>query len=160
MSKPCNHYLKEVDNAGAIGVFKCIRCGETIVGGEKDVAEYRRASKFQTLSHVVIRNALMKMAVLFLVILVVGGILAYLAFKGSDWLLILFSLAFIGAAVLVMVYVRRAVVRGELPGRFGGTTFRHASPFNFWFQIGLYVVFAGFWLFAGLALLGLAPHCF
>jgi hypothetical protein len=92
--------------------------------------------------------------------LAVLAILILLAIKGSDWLLILFSLALIGAAVLMVIYVRRAVVRGELPGRFGGMTFRHASPFNFWFQIGFYVLFAGFLFFNGLALLGVAPHWF
>jgi rhomboid protease GluP len=51
MNKPeCNHVLKETDNAGAIGIFKCVRCGETIVGGAQAVEKYRKASGFSFLT--------------------------------------------------------------------------------------------------------------
>jgi hypothetical protein len=92
--------------------------------------------------------------------LAVLALLIFLAFKGSVLLLFLFSLAFIGAAVMLAFYVRRAVLRGEVPGRFGSITFRHVSPISFWFQIGVYALLAGFLFFNGLALLGLAPHWF
>jgi hypothetical protein len=52
--KECHHRLKEMDNAGAIGIFKCIRCGETIVGSAKDTAKYRRVSRFRNLSPVLL----------------------------------------------------------------------------------------------------------
>ena len=38
-----------MDNAGSIGIFKCVRCGETIVGGAKAVEKYRRATGFSFL---------------------------------------------------------------------------------------------------------------
>ena len=92
--------------------------------------------------------------------LAVLAVFIFLAFKGSDWLLYLFSLTFIGAAILLVLYVSRAVVRGEMPGRFGSATFRRASPISFWFQVSIHVLFAGFIFFSGLALVGLAPHWF
>jgi hypothetical protein len=92
--------------------------------------------------------------------LAVLAMLIFLAFKGSNLLLLLFSLAFMGAAVMLVLGVKCAVVRGELAGRFGSITLRRASPINFWLQIGVYVLSAGLFFFLRLALLGLAPHWF
>jgi hypothetical protein len=92
--------------------------------------------------------------------LAVLAVLIFLAFKGSNLLLLLFSLAFISVAGMSVFSVGRALAQGEVPGRFGSITFRYASPIGFWFQIGLYVLVAGFTFFSGLALLGLAPHWF
>ena len=92
--------------------------------------------------------------------MVVLGLMVWLAVIGSMWLAVLFAALFIGSALLLVYYLRRAVVSGELPGRFGAITFRHKSPIAFWFGIGAHGVFAGFLFFSGLALLGLAPHWF
>jgi len=92
--------------------------------------------------------------------LAILSILIFLAFKGSVLLLLIFSLTFIGLAVMLMFYVRRAVVRGELPNRFGGFTYRRESPIVFWLRIGIYILIAGFIFFCGMALVGLAPHWF
>jgi len=97
---------------------------------------------------------------LVLAVLVVLGLMVWLAVIGSQRLAVLFAALFIGVSVLLLFYTWRAVVTGELPGRFGNVTFRHASPIAFWFQIGIFVVFGTFWFFAGLGLLGLAPHWF
>lgn len=99
-------------------------------------------------------------AALVLAVLVVLGLMAWLAVIGSQWLAVLFAALFIGAAVLLLFYVWHAVATGELPGRFGNVTFRHASPIGFWFQIGIYVIFGAFCFFLALELLGLAPHWF
>lgn len=107
-----------------------------------------------------IRTLLIKMAIWFFVILVVGGIVGFLAFKGSDLVLYLFAAAFIGAAGMLAFYLRGAVVRGAVEGRFGGITCRHTSPISFWFQIGIHGLLAVFLFFNGLAFLGLAPHWF
>jgi hypothetical protein len=37
----CRHILVETDNAGAVGLFKCIRCGERFAGTAEQVAQYR-----------------------------------------------------------------------------------------------------------------------
>jgi len=37
----CSHILIETDNAGAVGLFKCIRCGERFAGTSEQVAQYR-----------------------------------------------------------------------------------------------------------------------
>jgi len=92
--------------------------------------------------------------------LAVLGFLIFLTFKGSVLILLIFAMAFIGSAVMLVLFVRRAVVRGEVPRRFGGFTYRHESPISFWYQISFYLLFAGFIFFSGLALLGLAPHWF
>ena len=97
-------------------------------------------------------------AALVLAVLVVLGLMAWLAVIGSPWLAVLFATLFIGAAVLLLFYVWRAVATGKLPGRFGNVTFKHASPIGFWSQISFYVIFGAFWFFLGLGLLGLAPH--
>lgn len=72
----------------------------------------------------------------------------------------MFAALFIGIAGMLLFYAWRAVAPGELRGRFGNVTFRHASPIGFWLQIGICVVFGAFWFFVGLGLLGLAPHWF
>ena len=80
---------------------------------------------------------------------------------GLMWLAVLFAALFLGSALLLVYYLRRAVVCGELPQRFPfGTILRNKSPIAFWFGIGAHGVFAGFLLFLGLGLLGLAPHWF
>lgn len=107
-----------------------------------------------------IRRFFITTAIQLLVILAVMGILMFLAFKGSDFVRYFFAAAFIGGAAMLGFYVTRAVVRGELPGRFGTVTYRHSSPIGFWFQVGVCVLFAGFIFFSGVALLGLAPHWF
>jgi hypothetical protein len=84
------------------------------------------------------------------------ALMIWLAVIGSLWLAVLF----VGAAVMVLFYVWRAVATGELPGRWGSVTYRHASPVTFWVRIATYVVIAAFWFLFGLALLGLAPHWF
>jgi ribosomal protein L37AE/L43A len=69
----CNHLIKEMDNAGAIGIFKCVRCGETIIGGAKDVAEYRRVSRFRTMSPILV--VFVVLVSVLLVLLVLGFLL-------------------------------------------------------------------------------------
>lgn len=100
---------------------------------------------------------LIRLVVLILVILAVCGFLVFLAFKCPDLVLYLLASAIIGAAAMLLFFLRRAVVSGELPLRFS-KIFRHKSPIAFWIGIGAHGVFAGFWFFFGLALLGLAPH--
>jgi hypothetical protein len=90
-----------------------------------------------------------------LAVLVVLGLMAWLAAIGSRWLAVLFAALFISSALLLVYYVSRAVVRGELQGRFGAITFRDKSPIAFWVGIGVHGVFAGFLFFSGLA-----PHWF
>lgn len=99
-------------------------------------------------------------AALALTVLAVLALMVWLAVIGSSLLVDLFAALFIGAAVLVLFYVWRAVAMGELPGRSGNVTLRHASPFGFWLQISIFVVFGAFWFFVGLRLLGSAPHWF
>ncbi len=93
-------------------------------------------------------------------ILAVVGFAAFLAFKGSDWLLYLFASALVGAAVTMLFLVRRAIILGELPQRFGGMTYRDRSPITFWIGIFIFVIGAFFFLFLGLAFIELAPHWF
>jgi len=99
-------------------------------------------------------------AALVLAVIVVLGLIVWLAVIGSMWLPIVFAALFLGAAGFVVHGVWRAVAKGELRGRDGNVTFRHASPVGFWFQIANYILIAVFMLFGGLALLGLAPHWF
>ena len=94
-----------------------------------------------------------------LAILAAIGFATFLAFKGSNWLLFLFASALIGAAVTMLFLVRRAIIRGELPGR-GSITYRDRSPISFWIGIFIFVVFAFFFFFLGLEFIGLAPHWF
>jgi hypothetical protein len=96
-----------------------------------------------------------------LAIFVVLGLMVWLAMIGSMWLAVLFAALFIGSALLVVYYLRRAVICGELAQRFPfGTIFRHKSPIGFWFGIGAHGLFAVFLLFIGLRIVGLAPHWF
>lgn len=92
--------------------------------------------------------------------MMVLGLMVWLAMIGSMWLATLFAVLLIGCAVWMGYYLRVAVVRGELPGRFGTITFRHKSPIAFWVGISLHGLFAVFLFFSGVALLGLAPHWF
>jgi hypothetical protein len=92
-----------------------------------------------------------------LAISAVIGFAAFLAFKGSDWLLVLFASALIGAALMMLFLVRRAIIRGELPGR-GSITSRDRSPITFWIGIFIFTVGAFLFFFQGLAFIGLAPH--
>jgi hypothetical protein len=94
-----------------------------------------------------------------LAVLAVLALMVWLAVIGSLWLAVLFAALFICTSVMVLFYTWRAVATGELPGRFG-RVYRHASPVAFWIQIPMYVIFAAFWFFVGLSLLGLAPHWF
>jgi hypothetical protein len=98
---------------------------------------------------------------LILAVVVVLALMVWLAVIGSMWLAVLFAALFVGSALLLVYYLKRAVVLGELPQRFPfGTIFRHKSPIGFWFGIGAHGVFAGLLFLSGLALLGLAPHWF
>ncbi|MDR3459156.1 MAG: hypothetical protein P4N60_17135 [Verrucomicrobiae bacterium] len=99
-------------------------------------------------------------AALALAVLSVLALMVWLAVIGSPGLAVLFAALFIGTAVMMLFYTWRGVAKGELPGRFGNVTFRHASPTGFWIQIAIYVIFAAFCFFTGLGLLGLAPHWF
>ena len=100
-------------------------------------------------------------AALVLAGMVVLGLMVWLAVIGSMWLAILFAALFIGSALLLVYYLRRAVVCGELPQRFPfGTIFRHKSPISFWFGIGAHGLFAVLLFFIGLRIIGLAPHWF
>lgn len=100
-------------------------------------------------------------ATLILAVFAVLGLMVWLAIIGSMWLAILFAALFMGSALLVVYYLRRAVMCGELPQRFPfGTIFRHKSPFGFWFGIGAHGLFAIFLFFIGLRIVGLAPHWF
>ena len=102
-----------------------------------------------------------KSAMLVLAGMVVVGLMAWLAFIGSMWLAVLFAALFIGSALLVVYYLRRAVVCGELPQRFPfGTIFRYKSPIGFWLGICGHGLFAVFLFFIGLRIVGLAPHWF
>jgi hypothetical protein len=89
--------------------------------------------------------------------MIIGPILAVFA---PFYLLYLFAALFLSLSVMLFFSICSAIAKGEVRGRFGSITFRHATPIGFWFQIGVYVLFAGFSLFSGLALLGLAPHWF
>ena len=110
-------------------------------------------------SRAMIIKLLIRFAVLILVILAACGFLVFLAFKCPDFVLYLLAAAIIGSAGMLVFYLKRAVMCGELPQRFPfGTILRHKSPIAFWIGIGAHGVFAGFWFFLGLALLGLAPH--
>jgi hypothetical protein len=93
-------------------------------------------------------------------VLAVLGLMVWLAVIGSRWLAVLFAALFIGAAAMLLFFCWRAVATGELPRRFGGVTYRHASPTVFWIGIAMYIIFAVLWFFVGLELLGLAPHWF
>ena len=96
-----------------------------------------------------------------LAIFVLLGLMVWLAMIGSMWLAVLFAALFIGSALLLVYYLRRAVVCGELPQRFPfGTIFRHKSPIGFWFGIGGHGLFAVLLFFIGLRIVGLAPHWF
>ena len=96
-----------------------------------------------------------------LAIFVVLGLMVWLAMIGSVWLAVMFAALFIGSALLVVYYLRRAVVCGELPQRFPfGTIFRYKSPIGFWLGIGGHGLFAVFLFFIGLRIVGLAPHWF
>ena len=100
-------------------------------------------------------------ATLGLAVFVVLGLMVWLAMIGSMWLAVLFAALFMGSALLVVYYLRRAVVCGELPQRFPfGTIFRHKSPISFWFGIGAHGLFAVLLFFIGLRIIGLAPHWF
>lgn len=99
------------------------------------------------------------MAIQFLVILVVFGILLFLAFKGSNFVLYLLAAAFLGVSGLLILGIRRAILKGEMQGR-GSITYRQSSPISFWFGILIFAVAAFFCFFFGLTLLGLAPHWF
>jgi hypothetical protein len=91
------------------------------------------------------------------------GVLAigsYLAFHAPEYLIVLFPVLLIGAAVFVVLGVWRAIIKGELPGKFGRITYRQESPIGFWIQVATYISIAVFLFFNGLALLGLAPHWF
>jgi hypothetical protein len=100
-------------------------------------------------------------ATLALAVFVVLGLMVWLAMIGSMWLAVLFAALFIGSALLLVYYLRRAVMCGELPQRFPfGTIFRHKSPISFWFGLGVHGLFAAFLFFVGLRIVGLAPHWF
>ena len=104
---------------------------------------------------------LIRLAILILVITAGCGFLVFLAFRCPDLVLYLLAFAIIGAAGMLVYFLRRAVLCGELPQRFPfGTIFRYKSPIGFWFGIGAHGVLAGFLFLFGLALLGLAPHWF
>ena len=107
-----------------------------------------------------LRRKRRRQVALVLAVLVVLGLMAWLAVIGSRWLAILFAMLFIGSAFLLVYYLKRAVVRGELQGRFGTIIFRDKSPISFWIGIGAYGAFTGFLFFSGLTLLGVAPHWF
>ena len=95
-------------------------------------------------------------ATLALAIFVVLGLTVWLAMIGSMWVAVLFAALFIGSASLLVYYLRRAVMCGELPQwpPFG-TLFRHKSPVGFWFGIGAHGLFAVFLFFIGLRIVGL-----
>jgi hypothetical protein len=38
--KECEHVLREVDNAGRIGIFECVHCGKRVVGGMEIYDQY------------------------------------------------------------------------------------------------------------------------
>ncbi len=107
-----------------------------------------------------LRRKRQRWAALVATVLAVLALMVWLTVSGSSWLLVLFAALMIGAAGAILFYVWRAVVAGELPGRFGVVTDRHGSPVSFWIGIALYVMIAAFWFFLGLRLLGLAPHWF
>ena len=97
---------------------------------------------------------------LVLAVFAVLGLMVWLAMIGSVWLAVLFAALFIGSALLFVYFLRRAVVTGELPGRFGTITFRHKSPISFWIGIGGYGLFAIFLFFTSLRIVGLTAHWF
>jgi hypothetical protein len=100
-------------------------------------------------------------ATLALGILVVLGLMVWLAMIGSMWLAVLFAALFIGSALLLVYYLRHAVVSGELPQQPPfGKIFRYKSPIGFWFGIGFHGLFAVLLFFTGLRIVGLAPHWF
>ena len=108
-----------------------------------------------------LRRKQWRTATLALAIFAVLGLMVWLAMIGSMWLAVLFAALFIGSALLLVYYLRRAVVCGELPQRFPfGTIFRHKSPIGFWFGIGGHGLFAVLLFFIGLRIVGLAPHWF
>jgi hypothetical protein len=41
----CEHLLKEVDNAGRIGIFECVRCGKRVVGGMEIYDQYKTVKR-------------------------------------------------------------------------------------------------------------------
>lgn len=97
-----------------------------------------------------------------LILLLVTSVLAlmvYLAVIGSLWLLVVFGLMFIVSAAMVLYKVWRTISEGQLSGR-GGVTFKGDSPVSFWLGIAAYGLQGAFFLFVGLAFLGLAPHWF
>jgi hypothetical protein len=99
-------------------------------------------------------------AALVLAVLAVLGLMVWLAVIGSRWLVVLFAALIIGTSVVLLFFTWRAVATGKLSNRFGGSTYRHASPIVFWIRIAMNIIFAAFWFFVGLELLGLAPHWF
>jgi len=107
-----------------------------------------------------LRRKRLRQTALILAILILLGLMIWLAVIDSPWLAILFAALFIGSALLLVYYLRRVVVRGELPGRFGSITSKDRSPIAFWIGICIHGLIACFLFFSGLALLGLAPHWF
>jgi hypothetical protein len=98
-----------------------------------------------------------KVFIIPLMVMIAGPFLAIFA---PFYLLYLFAALFLGLSVLLAVGIRRTILKGELPGRFGSITYRDKSPIGFWFGILTFAAMALFLFISGLALLGLAPRWF